>query len=113
MSSGGTDVHATDWKKEKLSILIDAAVHAINRARYVFIVSNITGILILVGLFNSTFAWLRNAIERAKGRSDLVSHLQKTLYEDLWTINIPLLGSKISVFDLSIVASTALLVISV
>jgi hypothetical protein len=106
----------TDWKKEKLAALLQAAAHAISRARYVFLTSNVAGILILTGLFNSTFPWLRNAIERAKMMTPLpdhLPHLEKVLYEDLWTMSVPLLGMKVSVDDLSVFGSSALLVIAI
>jgi hypothetical protein len=106
----------TDWRKEKLAALLEAAVHAISRARYVFVISNIAGILILTGLFNSTFPWIRNSIERARIAQPVpphLAHLEKALYEDLWTSSVPLLGIKFSVFDLSVLGSTALLVIAI
>ncbi|QPF88607.1 hypothetical protein [Bradyrhizobium commune] len=107
---------ATDWRKEKLASLLQAASHAISRARYVFLTSNVAGILILAGLFNSTFPWLRNAIDRAVTMSPQpphLTHLQKVLYEDLWTLSVPLLGVKVSVDDLSVIGSSALLVIAI
>jgi hypothetical protein len=87
----------TDWKKEKLAALLQAAAHAISRARYVFLTSNVAGILILTGLFNSTFPWLRNAIERAQAMKpppDHLAHLEKVLYEDLWNNERPALGDE-------------------
>jgi hypothetical protein len=107
---------ATDWKKEKLAALLQAAAHAISRARYVFLTSNVAGILILTGLFNSTFPWIRNAIERAQAMKpppDHLPHLEKILYEDLWTMSVPLLGMKVGVDDLTVFGSTALLVIAI
>jgi hypothetical protein len=109
----------TDWRKEKLASLVQAAAHAIGRARFVLLVSNIAGILILAGLFNSTFPWIRHSIERAenaaKQKKDVpqLSHLHKVEYEDLWTLSAPLLGVKVSVDDLSVVGSSALLVIAI
>jgi hypothetical protein len=102
----------SDWTKEKLEVLLDTASHAIDRARYVFIVLNVTGISILAGIFNAAFPWLRNSIERARG-TDHLAHLEKVLYEDLWVISFPLIGIKISVFDLSFIGPTALLVLAI
>jgi len=102
----------TEWTKEKYEALLKAAEEAIERARYVFIVINIAGITILVGTFNSWFPWLRNTVQRAKGTAHL-PHLEKVLYEDLWTISVPLFGVKFSVFDLSFFGTTALLVLAV
>src|SRR4051812_45654003 len=102
-----------EWEKEKLGAILSAATHAISRARYAFIISNIAGILILTGLFNTTFPWIRNPLEH---RPTLMSentreHVEKVLREDLGVMNIPLLGMKLSVYDLSVLGSTALLII--
>jgi hypothetical protein len=105
-----------DWRKEKYQVLLEAGAHAVNRARYVFIALNVTGIFVLIGLFNSTFPWVRNSIARAKAMSpppDHLLHIQKTMYEDLWTMTAPLIGVRISVFDLAIVGSVSLFVLAV
>jgi hypothetical protein len=103
------------WQKEKFRVLLEACAHAINRARYVFIAVNIAGIFTLAGLFNATLPWLRNAIERARIMSPPAPHLehiQRTMYQELWTLTLPVLGLKFSVFDISVIASTALLVLA-
>ena len=103
------------WQQAKFSALLEACSHAINRARYVFAIINIAGIAILAALFNSTLPWLRNAIERAKLAIPPPDHLpfiKHTMYEELWTISIPLLGIKFSVFDVSVIGSTCLFVLA-
>lgn len=106
----------TEWRKEKYKVLLEAGVHAINRARYVFLAINVAGVFVLLGLFNATFPWLRNSIERAKAMKlapDHLQHIQKTVYQDLWTLTSPILGIKISVFDLAIIGSSALFILAV
>lgn len=107
---------ANSWRKEKYKAMLEAGGHAINRARYVFIAINVAGIFILIGLFNATFPWLRNSIVRAKVQippPDHLPHIEKTVYEDLWTMTAPLLGVKISVFDIAVIGSAALFVLAV
>lgn len=107
------DAIERSWEEAKFKVLLEACSHAINRARYVFIIINIAGVVTLAGLYNSTFAWLRHAILRAKASdADHLEHIQRTLYSDLWTISIPLLGVKLSVFDLSVIASATLCVLA-
>jgi len=103
------------WQKEKFQVLLDACTHAINRARYVFIAVNIAGISTLAGLFNATLPWLRNSIERAHRAPDTLphtSHIERTMYQELWTLTLPVIGVKFSVFDISVIGSTALLVLA-
>lgn len=103
-----------EWRQKKLEEILKAASHAIDRSRYIFIASNVTGVVILVGLFNATYPWIRNSLERAKaGKTWHVAHFEKVLSQDLWVINIPVIGMKASVFDLSVIGSVALLIISV
>lgn len=103
------------WQKEKFNALLEACAHAINRARYVFIAVNIAGIATLAGLFNATLPWLRNSIERAQRMSPSpshTSHIERTMYQELWTQTLPIVGVKFSVFDISVIGSTALLVLA-
>ncbi len=109
-------VSEEDWTKEKLAALLEAASHAINRARYVFVVINVTGVCTLTGMFNAYLPWIRNAIDRGTKMNPAphhLGHLEKTVYQDLWTISFPLLGVKVSVFDLSVVATSAFLVLAI
>ena len=110
-----------DWRKETIKSVIDSAIYVIERSRYVFVVLNISGICIFSGLFNSIFPWIRNTIHReemmkALGGQDTayhLPHLEKTLAQDLWTVTAPLIGIKISVWDLSLIGTLSLTIIAV
>ena len=106
----------TNWTKEKLAVLLLAASQAIDRSRYVFIVLNIAGVCIIAALFNAILPWIRHVIPRIAKLNPAppeLNMLRKTLTEDLTVITAPLLGIKFSVFDLSLIGTTALLVIAI
>jgi hypothetical protein len=65
------------WEEKRLAALIDAAEHAIQRARYVFIAINIAGIFMLVAQFNGVLRgsvilrsdWLSSSNRNCQTRS--------------------------------------------
>ncbi|HTU90808.1 MAG TPA: hypothetical protein VMF69_12085 [Gemmataceae bacterium] len=52
------------WEKEHISGLMKACEEAIKRSRYVFILINIAGAIILAAQFNGLFSWLHNVTRR-------------------------------------------------
>jgi hypothetical protein len=114
------------WEEKRLAALVDAAEHAIQRARYVFIAINIAGIIMVVAQFNAALPWIRHSvyrlaeIEQSKARTGIDSQMQPVrdvrldLFErELAMMSVPLLGMKIHSSDLSVLGSLAMAVLSI
>jgi hypothetical protein len=101
------------WEQEKLKALLEAAGDAIRRARYVFAAINVAGILILSAQFNAYLPWLRNPLTRNSVDPSTKKLINEFFFRDLYSVSVPVLGIKFSVFDLSIVGSTGLAVLAV
>jgi len=98
------------WEELRFIAITKGAILAIRRTRYLLTAISITGILILVAQFNSLFPWVRDTLTRTVGRKhDL---LLEVIYKDLSVVSIPLIGMKISVYDLTLLGALALLVLS-
>jgi hypothetical protein len=52
------------WIKEKYEALVDGAVHAIGRARNVFLAINVASIFILSAQYNALVPWLRHYVDK-------------------------------------------------
>jgi hypothetical protein len=103
---------AAGYEKERLAVLLDAAKTAITRNRYVFAAINIGAILVLTAQFNGLAPWIRNTIERAKDPK-IKDILIETIWRDLSTVSIPLLGLKFSSADVSVVGAIGMAVLAV
>ncbi|MDQ1593283.1 MAG: hypothetical protein QOG71_3910 [Pyrinomonadaceae bacterium] len=102
-----------DWQEKKLSILLDAGKTAVQRARYVFITIIIAGTLLLTAQFNATLPWIRNMLHRENVKSDVKGLARDISFKELSVVQVPLLGVKFSVYDLSVVGTAAMAVLSV
>jgi hypothetical protein len=105
-----------DWEEKRLGSLLEAGHRAISRARYVFVAINITGILLLGGMFNANVPWIRNAIYREEAKKDSVDPdslkmIRQVRQVDLGTVAIPILGMKFSVWDLPVLGSAAMAIL--
>lgn len=94
-------------------MLLEAASIAIKRARYVFIIVNIAGILIFSAEFNAIFPWIRNSIDRANTDPDLKELLTQVWFTELQVVSVPLRGIKFSAFDLTVFGSLASLLLAI
>jgi hypothetical protein len=104
---------STDWRKEHLTTLVKASEEATKRFRFVFIVINIAGIIILAAQFNSSLAWLHRVTARKDIPPDVKKLATDVLHKDLYVVSAPLLGIKFSAFDQSVIGSFALMVLAV
>jgi hypothetical protein len=107
------DQKEEQWEEKTLAVLLEAASIAIKRARYVFILINITAILIFAGEFNALFPWIRNVIDRDKTHWHIKRLLIDVWYKELQVVTVPLLGIKFSVFDLTIIGSLTGLLLAI
>jgi len=96
------------WVELEMKALLDAATDAIRRARWVFMGINVAGILILGAEFNAMVPWVRYPLHRCNTPVYIHQLLQQFIYNDLYVVTVPLLGIKFSVFDLSVIGSTAM-----
>ena len=101
------------WEVSKLQALLAAGEAAVRRARSVFLTISIAGVLILAAQFNVTLPWARNAVDRKSTSPELKKALEDTLWKDLNVVSVPLVGIKFSAYDLSVVGSIGMAVLSV
>jgi hypothetical protein len=97
----------------KLEVLLEAAQAAVQRTRFVFLAISVAGALILSAQFNVSVPWIRNVILRQGVPEDLKSRVEDFRWRELYVVSVPLLGMKFSAFDLGVVGSTGLAVLSV
>jgi len=102
-----------NWEALKLEALLAAGEAAVNRARYVFLTISVAGVLILSAEFNLSIPWLRNVLARPGLPEEVRMKIQEFIWKDLYVVSMPILGIKFSAFDLGIIGTTALAVLSV
>jgi hypothetical protein len=100
------------WEEKKLDVLLSSASTVIQRARYVLVIINIVAVLVIAAQFNALFPWIRNTASRESTNPDLKLIYLNALHRDLEIVSAPLLGVKFSVFDISFIASLAMLVLA-
>ena len=114
------NVNNEKWEEKKLEVLLEAASIAIKRARYVFILINMAAVIIFTAQFNSLSPWLENVktrLEHSKIEESIkekkIEVINEILRKELEIMSVPLLGIKVSVFDLAIIGSLATLLLAV
>jgi hypothetical protein len=88
--------------RERLLAIKDGAITAIQRSRYVFLLINVSAIIIFAAEFNAMLPWIRHFKDN---NADLL--------RELGVIAIPFIGVKTSVFDLQINAALAMLILAI
>ena len=101
------------WEEKKLEILLDAGKTAVQRARYVFIIIIVAGTLLLTAQFNSTIPWVRNMLDRDNVKDEVKSIARELKFKELSIVHVPLLGIEFSVYDLSVVGTATMAILSV
>ena len=106
------------WEKEHLTALVQASQEAIRRFRFVFILISVTGILILSAQMNGRFAWLQSTRKRTANTDDVDlietrKVIKESLYRDLYVTSVPLIGLKISIYDIEVIGSIALWILAI
>jgi hypothetical protein len=106
----------SDYDTPRLAELLTAGRGAVERARYVLMAITVAGGLILSAQFNLYYPWLRNKIVMAP-TDDIEARTQQaireSIYKDLQTVSVPILGIKFSAYDLSVMGSLAMLVLGI
>jgi len=85
----------------------------VQRTRFVFLAISVAGALILSAQFNVTVPWIRNVVLRPNVSESLKDRVEDFRWKDLYVVSVPLVGMKFSAFDLGVVGSTGLAVLSV
>lgn len=99
-----------NWEEKKLAALLEAASIAIKRARYVFIIINISAILIFSAEFNALVPWMRWPMRRESTDPKAREILLNVFHRELEVVSVPLLGIKFSVADLTVIGSLAMMI---
>lgn len=85
----------------------------IERARAVFVVSNLATLLCLAALFNTYFSWIRHLPSRPGLSEAKMNALLRAQYSDLMVVSAPVLGIKVFGADLAPVSAGAMFVLSI
>jgi hypothetical protein len=86
----------------------------IQRARSVFVISNLAAIVIVAAQFNLYLSWFRHAISRVDPKEkELIHAIHTARIEDLRMISIPLIGLKFAAVDIGVISSLAMIVLSI
>jgi hypothetical protein len=103
----------SEFSLPKLQVLLEAGEAAVQRTRFVFLAISVAGALILSAQFNVTVPWIRNVVLRPNVSESLKDRVEDFRWKDLYVVSVPLVGMKFSAFDLGVVGSTGLAVLSV
>jgi hypothetical protein len=132
----------TDWKEKQIDGLTEAAKESVQRTRYVFMLVNIAGLIILIAWFNSNFTLLRYSIYSEKivtlcqKESMLEKRICKREYDnkdsdydgvmkndrktrteiyekDLNVIQMPIVGVKIHAWDIDMLGGMSMTVLAI
>lgn len=102
-----------NWEEKKLAALLEAASIAIKRARYVFIIINVSAILIFSAEFNALVPWMRWPIRRESTDPKIREVLLNVFHRELEVVSVPLLGIKFSASDLTVIGSPAMMILAI
>lgn len=102
-----------DFLQAKLEVLLEAGEAAVQRTRFVFLAISVAGAVILAAQFNVAIPWIRNVVVRPDVPVELKNRVEDLRWKDLYVVSVPLVGIKFSAFDLGVVGSTGLAVLSV
>jgi hypothetical protein len=95
------------WRQKALEALVQSVEAAIQGTRYVFIVMNMASIVIISSCVTLYIPWIRHIPARLAANDFRVPHLNKLIWEDLYTGTLPLVGLKYSSDDLIVIGPVA------
>lgn len=94
----------SEWQKMATKALVESVIDAIRRTRYVFLAMNITAVFLLSAIVNNYLPWMRHIpLRDPTPPPHIVSSVNKLMWEDLYTVTMPILGIKYSNDDVILV----------
>lgn len=129
----------SDWNSERVRALVSAAENAVQRTRWNFLVLILGCVVMITSQLNLYGTWVRNVrdrqnakveqVERAeqaaqteqdkkhaeqnkKEEAAVLSTIDKIMWDDLYTVSMPLLGIKYSADDLIVLGTASMSILA-